>query len=130
MKTFAVRYGFIKSGDNKFIGGLDTNRHSQGTLFINAKLKKDALAKMESLGYKVSPTACTIGSGIDMNALLDAGVINEDSLILLPDNRPFHVARVWADESGGRKVERIGELVNDKDAKVYSDKFIPVSAEG
>jgi hypothetical protein len=130
MKTFAVRYGFIKSGDNEFVGGLDTNHHKQGALLINAKFKKDALAKMESLGYKVSATNCTIGSGNDMNALLEAGVINEDSLIVLPDNRPFYVARVWIDENGDRKVARIGELVNDKDAKVHSDKFVPTSAEG
>lgn len=130
MKTFAVRYGFIKSSDNECVGGLETNHHKQGALLINAKFKKDALAKMEALGYKVSATQCTVGSGNDMNALLEAGVLNEDSLIVLPDNRPFYVARVWIDENGDRKVERIGELVNDKDAKVHSDKFVPTSAEG
>lgn len=127
MKTFVARYGFIKAADNELIGGQESNHHKQGSLFINAKSKKDALEKMLSLGYRETNTSLKVGSGIDMNALLDAGVINEDSIILTPDNRPNYVARVWLDENGVRQVARIGELVRDVDAPTYADKFVPVA---
>jgi hypothetical protein len=127
MKTFVARYGFIKAADNDFIGGKETNHHKQGSLFINAKSKKDAIEKMTALGYFQTNASLKIGSGIDMNALLDADVINEDSIILTPDNRPNYVARVWLDDKGVRQVARIGELVRDVDAPVYADKFVPVS---
>ena len=125
MKTFVTRYAFIKHDDNDLIGGTESNRHKQGALFINAKTKKDALAKMEKLGYRVRPGDCGIASGTDMEALLAAEVINEDSLVLLPDNRPYHVARVWLDENGERHAARIGEVDNDREAATYSYRFIP-----
>lgn len=128
MKTFAVRYSFIKHDDNDLIGGTETNRHKQGTMFINAKTKKDALAKMEVLGYRVRPGECRVGSGTDMDALLGAGIINDESLVLLPDNRPYHVARVWLDENGERHAARIGEVDNDREAATYSYKFIPAES--
>ena len=127
MKTFAARYAFIKSADNEFIGGYESNRHQQGTIFVQAKFKKDALAKMVSLGYKVPPVDCTIGSGDDLDALLAAGLINAESLILMPANKPDYVARVWTDGSGERKVARLGELVRDAKSPVNAMVFVPVA---
>ena len=124
MKTFVARSGFIKVADNEFIGGSETNNHKQGTLLINATSKKAALEKMLELGYHETPTSVRVGSGVDMEALLDAGVLNEESLLLLPDNWPSYVARVWIDDNGDRKVERIGEIVHDKDTPTYAYKFI------
>lgn len=126
MKTFVARYGFIKAADNEFIGGNETNHHKQGNLFINATSKKAAIEKALSLGYRETAASLKIASGIDKDALLAADIINDESIILTPDNRPNWVARVWLDENGERQVARIGELVRDNDAPTFADKFVPV----
>lgn len=127
MKTFVSRYTFINYEDNEFIGGKETNHHRQGDLFIKARTKKAAIEKLSTLGYLETNASLKIASGLDMEALLEAELINEDSVILTPVNRPNLVARVWLDENGIRQVAHIGSLVRVVDSATYADKFVPVS---
>lgn len=123
MKTFAARTVLLKRDDNEFIGGTESNHHKQGDIFVAAKNKAAAIEIMTGLGYSIRPADVRIGMGNDMDALLEAGVITEDSLTLIPCNRPLLTAKVSKDEHGDRHVATIGEVGTD--AVTYKYVFVP-----
>lgn len=122
MKTFEVRTVFFIRDDNDVVGGQETNRHCQGSIFLTAERKADALATLESFGYRVRPNECKIGMGLGMEALLAAEVITADTLTLVSlDGRKVGKASV---KDGARVAERIGDLEVDRGGDSYGYKFI------
>jgi hypothetical protein len=123
MKTFVARTVLLKRDDNEFIGGTESNRHRQGDIFVAAKNKAAAIEIMTGLGYTIRPADVRVGMGNDMDALLEAGVITDDSLTLIPVNRPYLAAKVSKDENGDRHVATVGEVGTE--AVTYKTVFIP-----
>lgn len=125
MKTFAVRRAFFQYKDNDTVGGDDVNRHRQGTFFIAAKKKVDAIETLKSFGYTVRPAECTLGMGNAMEALLEAGVIKEGELVLTPGNGRALVGKVRFNEAGERVAEHIGELTVGSHVDSFRQSFTP-----
>lgn len=123
MKTFVARTVLLNHDDNSCVGGNESNRHSQGDIFVAAPNKAAAIEKLSDLGYPIRPADVRVGSGNDMDALLDAGVITDGSLILISGNRPLLAAKVSKDESGVRSVVTLGEIKNKPGS--YEPVFIP-----
>lgn len=122
MKTFEVRDSFFIRNDNDAVGGTESNRHRQGSIFLRAEKKADALEVLASLGYTVRPTECKIGMGLGMEALLHSDVINEDALTLVAlDGRKVGKVSI---KDGNRVAESIGTLEVDRESDTYSYKFV------
>lgn len=123
MKTFVARTAFLKHDDNKFVGGTESNRHSQGDIFVAAKNKAAAVELLSELGYSIRAADVRLGMGNDMDALVEAGVITEGSLIIVSGNRPLLTAKITKDANGDRTVATVGEVGTD--FATYKTIFIP-----
>lgn len=109
MKTFEVRDAFFIRDDNEAVGGTETNRHRQGSIFLKAANKATALETLASFGYRVRPVECRLGMGDGMNALLEADVITSDALTIVGiDGR--QVGQVSFNELGKRVAASLGVL--------------------
>lgn len=113
MKTFEVRTATFSNADNNSVGGREMNRNGQGTIYLQAEKKVDAMATLATYGYfRVIPTDCRLGSGKEMDALLEAGVITEGSLtfVALDSKR---VGKASFDKTGERFSKAVGHLEVD-----------------
>ena len=122
MKTFEVRSAFFIRDDNNAVGGAESNRHRQGSIFVKAERKADALTTLESFGYHVRPAECRLGMGLNMEALLSAGVITDDTLTLIALNGR-QVGKV-SQKGEERIAEDIGRLEVDRASDSYAYKFV------
>jgi hypothetical protein len=123
MKTFEVRTASFSNADNNSVGGREMNRNGQGTIYLQADKKVDAMATLASFGYfRVSAADCQLGKGNDMDAMLKAGVITEGSLtfVALDSKR---VGKAHFNKVGERCSAAIGRLEVDSD-NGFKRKFV------
>ena len=124
MKTFEVRDAFFIRDDNEAVGGVDSNRHRQGSIFLKAANKAAALEVLASFGYKLRPADVKLGMGNGMEALLKADIITSDTLTIMAiDGRG--VGQVSFNELGERVAAAIGVLSPAVTDDVFGYAFAP-----
>lgn len=123
LKTFEVRSVVFTETDNAALGGTDSNPHAQGSIFVKAESKAEALATLKSFDYPTPTMECRVGRGDGMDALLDAGVITTGTLTFVDPNYR-NVGKLSFTETGEKEAVTAGHLIPRQGDNHYGMEFM------
>lgn len=117
MKIFEVSTASFSNADNNSVGGREANRNGQGTIYIPTGKKSEAMAVLASFGYfRVNPIDCRLSMGNDINAITQAGVMTEGSLVFVSLDKK-RVGKAYFEKGGARISKAVGRFEMDSKFK-------------